>query len=119
MLAAAAAIAGSLGAIHEAAAPAYPARPIPVPVPFSAGNVIALVARGLGGGVAEATGGSVRVVNREGASGIIRMSALASSRPDGYPLGFAPQGRLTIQPPLKADLPYTAESITPICQTFE
>lgn len=118
-LAAAAVIAGGLGSIHQAAAQAYPARPIQVLVPFSAGNVIDLLARGLGEGLAQATGGSVLVVNREGASGIIMMSALASSRPDGYTLGFAPQGQLTIQPHLKADLPYKEDSITPICQTFE
>jgi len=108
-----------MGASGTAFGQAYPSRPIQILVPFSAGNVIDLLARGLGDGLAQAIGGSVLVVNREGASGIIAMSALAGSKPDGYTLAFAPQGQITIQPHLKADLPYKESSFTPICQTFE
>jgi len=108
-----------LGAGGAAYGQAYPSRPIQILVPFSAGNVIDLLARGLGEGLAQAMGASVLIVNREGASGIIAMSALASAKPDGYTLAFAPQGQITIQPHLKADLPYKESSFTPICQTFE
>jgi tripartite-type tricarboxylate transporter receptor subunit TctC len=108
-----------LGTANTAHAQAYPSRPIQLLVPFSAGNVIDLLARGLAEGLGPAIGGSIQVVNREGAAGIVMMSALAASKPDGYTLGFAPQGQLTIQPHLKADLPYKPDSITPICQTFE
>ena len=111
--------AGWLAAGASVHAQTYPSRPIQILVPFSAGNVIDLLARGLGEGLAQAVGGSVLVVNREGASGIIAMSALASAKPDGYTLAFAPQGQITIQPHLKADLPYKESSFTPICQTFE
>ena len=109
----------ALAFVHPAGAQTYPTRPVQILVPFSAGNVIDLLARGFGEALGQALGGSAAVVNREGAAGIIMMSALASSKPDGYTLGFAPQGQLTIQPHLKPDLPYKEESIAPICQTFE
>lgn len=108
-----------IGLISAVEAQGYPARPIQVFVPFSAGNVVDLLARGFAESLSPALGSSVIIVNREGASGIVAMAALAASKPDGYTLAFAPQGQITIQPHLRADLPYKVEAIQPICQAFE
>jgi tripartite-type tricarboxylate transporter receptor subunit TctC len=107
------------GVWERAAAADYPTKAIQIIVPFSSGNVVDLLARSLGEALGRAIGGPTLVVNREGAAGIIAMTAVATARPDGYILGFAPQGQITIQPHIKADLPYRPDSFTPICQTFE
>lgn len=97
----------------------YPTKAVTIIVPFSSGNVVDILARSLGEALGRAIGGPTLVVNREGAAGIVAMTAVATARPDGYILGFAPQGQITIQPHIRSDLPYRASSFTPICQTFE
>jgi tripartite-type tricarboxylate transporter receptor subunit TctC len=104
---------------HSVAAETYPDRPIQLLVPFSAGSVVDILARGFADALGRTIGGSVIVSNQEGASGIVALSMLANARPDGYTLGFAPAGQITIQPHLKTGLAYKADSFEPICQTFE
>ena len=101
------------------AAAEFPTKAIQVIVPFSSGNLIDVLAHGFSEALGRAINGPILVVNREGAAGIIAMTAVATARPDGYILGFAPPGQITIQPHIKPDLPYRADSFTPICQTFE
>jgi tripartite-type tricarboxylate transporter receptor subunit TctC len=93
----------------------YPDRPIQVLVPFPPGGVVDSVARRFSDTMAEVLKQSVVVLNRDGASGIIAMQALANAAPDGYMLSFAPNGPLTIQPSLR-NVPYTLDSFRPICQ---
>ena len=104
---------------QSASAETYPDRPIQLLVPFSAGSVVDILARGFADALTRTIGGSVIVSNQEGASGIVALSMLANARPDGYTLGFAPAGQITIQPHLKTGLPYRPDSFEPICQTFE
>lgn len=110
-------LAAALG--RPATAADFPTKALQIIVPFSSGNLIDLLARGFAEALGRAINGPILVVNREGAAGIIAMTAVATAHPDGYILGFAPQGQITIQPHIKPELPYRADSFTPICQTFE
>ncbi len=97
----------------------YPTRPIQMIVPFTAGNVIDVLARAFAHELSAALKQPITINNISGASGILAVNAAANAKPDGYTLLFAPQGQLTIQPHLKKDLGYTFDTFKPICQVFE
>ena len=74
-----------------AAAPAladYPERPIQLVVPWGAGGGTDAVGRMMGAILEEELGQPVNVVNREGGSGVVGHTAIASAPPDGYTLGL-------------------------------
>src|SRR4051794_2127042 len=87
-------------------AQSYPVRPIQVIVPFTAGNVIDVLARAFTHELSIDFKQPVTINNIGGASGILAVNAAANAKPDGYTLLFAPQGQLTIQPHLRKDLGY-------------
>jgi tripartite-type tricarboxylate transporter receptor subunit TctC len=102
-----------------AVAQTYPTRPIQVIVPFTAGNVIDVLARAFTQELSAALKQPITINNTSGASGILAVNAAANAKPDGYTLLFAPQGQLTIQPHLKKDLGYKFDTFKPICQLFD
>lgn len=67
----------------------WPARPIRILVPFSAGAAADLNARVIAPRLSERLGTPVLIENRPGAAGIIAMDAAARAAPDGYTLLFA------------------------------
>ena len=67
----------------------YPARPIRVVVPFSAGGITDTVARITAQGLEKALGQSVVVENKPGAEGSIAANTVKGAAPDGYTLFFA------------------------------
>lgn len=84
----------------------YPAKPIKVIVPFSAGSATDVVARMVGNKLAEAWGQQVVIDNKPGASGIIAATAAAKSPPDGYTLFFTSNTTQAANPSLFPNLPY-------------
>jgi tripartite-type tricarboxylate transporter receptor subunit TctC len=102
-----------------AAAQSYPTRPIQVIVPFTAGNVIDVLARAFVQELSVELGQPVTVNNVPGAAGILAFNAAAIAKPDGHTLVLGPQGQLTIQPHLKKNLSYKFETFKPICHLFE
>jgi tripartite-type tricarboxylate transporter receptor subunit TctC len=108
-----------LAASHPAVAQSYPTRPIQLIVPFTAGNVIDVLARAFAHELSADFKQPVTINNISGASGILAVNAAANAKPDGYTLLFAPQGQLTIQPHLKKDLGYKFDTFKPICQLFD
>jgi len=88
-------VAAALGglAIFAAAGPAaaqgYPARPITLIVPWSAGGGTDATARIVGSLLEKELGQPVTVVNRTGGSGVVGHAAIASAAPDGYTIGLA------------------------------
>jgi tripartite-type tricarboxylate transporter receptor subunit TctC len=83
----------------------YPAKPIKVIVPFSAGSATDVVARMVGNKLAEAWGQQVVIDNKPGASGIIAATAAAKSPADGYTLFFTSNTTQAANPRLFPNLP--------------
>ncbi|HKW39465.1 MAG TPA: tripartite tricarboxylate transporter substrate binding protein [Burkholderiales bacterium] len=80
------ALALALGAAAGALAQAYPAKPVKIVVPYSAGGPADIYARFIGDRLQKATGEPFVIENRPGAGAIIGTDAVAKSAPDGYTL---------------------------------
>lgn len=81
-LAGAAAFSSVLPAFAE-----YPERPITLIVPWGAGGGTDATGRMIAGLLQEELGQPVNVVNRDGGSGVVGHSAIATADPDGYTIG--------------------------------
>jgi len=81
-----------------ASAQTYPSRPIKIVVSTSAGGATDILARILGHHITTRTGQPHVIDNRAGASGNLAMEVVAKAAPDGYTLGFANTGNITINP---------------------
>src|SRR5258705_8591974 len=79
-------------------AQSYPGKPIKIIVSTSPGGATDIMARILGQHITAKTGQPHVIDNRAGASGNIAMEAVAKAAPDGYTLGFANTGNITINP---------------------
>jgi len=85
----------SLGSAVALAAPrvfaqAWPERPITFVCPWPAGGTADLTMRALCSAAARQLGQTLVVENRAGASGMLGLRAMASSKPDGYTIGQVP-----------------------------
>jgi tripartite-type tricarboxylate transporter receptor subunit TctC len=89
-----------------AGAQTYPGKPIRVIVSTSPGGITDIAVRILGAHITARTGQPVVIDNRPGASGNIAMEAVAHAAPDGYTLGFANTGNITINPFLFTHMPF-------------
>ena len=99
-----------------AAQESYPVRPVTIVVPFSAGSQPDILARTLAEGMGKSSSQPVVVLNREGAAGTIAVASVAQARPDGYTLGFGPNGQFSIQTHLLRDLAYKVEQFDFLCE---
>ncbi len=84
----------------------YPSRPITFIDPFSAGGSGDLSIRLLGKEVEKYLGQPIVVVNKPGGGGTIGVSALASSKPDGYTIGQSVGGAPLFIIPFLQKVPY-------------
>ena len=75
----------------------WPAKPIRVLIPFTAGSQTDIVARAVFQQLAVNLGQSIIAENRPGAGGTIAASAVVNSEPDGYTL-LVHSAALTIAP---------------------
>lgn len=91
------------------AAESYPSRPMRLVVPFAPGGGTDIIARLIGQALGERWGQTVVVDNRTGAGGVIGVSLVAKSNPDGYTMLLASNGPLTYLPALNSKLPYDPE----------
>jgi tripartite-type tricarboxylate transporter receptor subunit TctC len=106
-----------LGAASAWASDTYPDKPVRFIVPYPAGGTTDLIARGIGGKLAEKYGQQVVVDNRGGASTIIGTDLMAKSAPDGYTIGLITQTTMSINPNVIAKLPYdSVRDLAPITQ---
>src|ERR1700749_2684091 len=80
------AVAGAAVWSVAAGAQSYPARPIPLVVPYGAGGVFDTIARIVGVRMGELLGQSVIVENVTGAGGIIGVQRVIGAKADGYTL---------------------------------
>ena len=84
--------------VIDASAQAWPAKPIRLISPFSAGSTVDLQARLMATPLAELLGQPVVVENRAGAGGAIGLDAVAKAPPDGYMIGIGTTGPMSINP---------------------
>ncbi|NYE21976.1 Bug family tripartite tricarboxylate transporter substrate binding protein [Pigmentiphaga litoralis] len=89
-----------------APASAWPAKPVRVIVPFTAGGLTDVLMRGIGQELGQQWGQAVIVENRPGANTIIGAEAAAKAAPDGYTLLMANDPTLSANQQLYKKLPY-------------
>ena len=109
-------------ALHPVASPAqsaasFPAKPITIIVPATAGGAIDITARLIAQKLTEAWGKPVVVENKGGATGTIGTDAVAKASPDGYTLALVASSH-AINPSMFKTLPYdTVKSFEPVILT--
>lgn len=84
--------------VSSARAQDYPNKPIKIIVSTSPAGITDILARILGQYITAKTGQPHVIDNRAGASGNLAMDAVAKAAPDGYTLGFANTGNITVNP---------------------
>ena len=102
-----------------AGAQTYPARPIQLVVPYTAGGPADAIARPVFERVGEILGQQVLIVNRGGSSGEIGTTSVATAPPDGYTLLLATTGANVNSIALGRPVRYTAASFQPITMIVE
>lgn len=102
-----------LSAAQQAAAQAWPARPVRMIVPFAPGGAADLVSRVVAERLSTTYGQQFIADNRSGAGGGIGYELLARAAPDGYTLGTASDSS-TLLPFTYRNLPWDPRSFTGI-----
>lgn len=99
---------------------AYPARPVKIIVPFTAGGLADSLARGIAQELNREWSQPVVVENRPGANTIIAAEATAKAPPDGYTLLMANDPTLSSNQYLYSKLPYDpVKDFTPVINVAE
>ena len=108
----------ALGLLGSAAvAQTYPAKPVTIVVPYSAGGPVDNFIRALGQQLSDSWKQPVVVLNKPGANEIIGADHVARSAPDGYTLFAGTEASLTMSPHLYKKLPYNVDTdFVPISQ---
>ena len=108
------------GAALTATAQQYPARPVRVYIPFTAGSAADIIARALEPQMREKLGQALIIDNRGGAGGNIAAELTAKSAPDGYSVMMGTVGTHAINLALYSKLPYHPQrDFTPIALVGE
>ena len=103
-----------IGATGQAAAQAWPAKPVRVVAPYAAGGTNDIAARILAERLSQRLGQQVVVENKPGANTRIATEFVAKSAPDGYTLYFCAAPHST-NPGLYGKLPYdTVKDFAPV-----
>jgi len=108
------AIAATLVASLDAAAQAYPSKPIRLVVGFAPGGAADTVGRAYADQLGRILGQAIVVENRAGAGSSIAADNVAKSPPDGYSVLIASPASISVNPALNAKLTYKASDLTPI-----
>jgi tripartite-type tricarboxylate transporter receptor subunit TctC len=90
----------------------WPAKPIRMIVPFTAGSVTDIVARTVADSMSKSLGQPIVIDNKPGAGGTIGAAQVARSEPDGYTLLIHSSGH-ALNPAIYPNLPYdTTKDLT-------
>jgi tripartite-type tricarboxylate transporter receptor subunit TctC len=92
--------------VAQAVSQAFPAKPVRIVVPFSAGGPTDITARLIGPRMTELLGQPIVIDNRAGATGIIGAELVAKSPADGYTLLFGTASVVAINMVTYSKLPY-------------
>ncbi len=98
---------GTGSALAQTSKPAaYPTAPIRFIVPFAAGSGNDIVSRRIGQLLSESLRQSVVIENRDGAGGMIGITQVTKSAPDGYTIGMGSPSTLAMAPYMMKEPPY-------------
>ncbi|MEO0761918.1 MAG: tripartite tricarboxylate transporter substrate-binding protein, partial [Pseudomonadota bacterium] len=106
-IAAASALALGLGLAPALAE--YPERPINMIIPYGAGGATDISARTIAEPLGNAVGSPLVMANVTGAGGATGSTAAKNAAADGYTMLFARVGSHSVNPAMKATLPYTLD----------
>ena len=95
-----------LSIAQSAVAQDYPSRPIRLVVPYPAGGGTDIAGRWIADKLSSQFNEKVFVDNRAGANGNLGTDFISKAAPDGYVIGMATPGPVTVGRSLYADLPY-------------
>lgn len=98
------AVLGATAAVAE-----YPERAINMVIPYGAGGATDISARTIAEPLGDAVGKPLIMANVTGAGGATGSVAVQNARPDGYTMLFARVGSHSVNPAMKATLPYTLD----------
>jgi tripartite-type tricarboxylate transporter receptor subunit TctC len=87
----------------------FPARPIQVIVPATAGGPVDSAMRTMEPGLSAALGAPLVIFNRPGASGTVGMHTLSSSEPNGYTIGAGVNSIFTVTRVSATEVPFTLD----------
>ncbi|MCC1491194.1 tripartite tricarboxylate transporter substrate binding protein [Cognatishimia sp. F0-27] len=104
-------VAFAIGAVLTASAAVaeYPERPINMIIPYGAGGATDISARTIAEPLGNAVGKPLVMANVTGAGGATGSVAVQNAKPDGYTMLFARVGSHSVNPAMKATLPYTLD----------
>ena len=98
-----------LGLTATAALAEYPERPINMVIPYGAGGATDISARTIAEPLGAAVGKPLVMANVTGAGGATGSVAVQNATADGYTMLFARVGSHSVNPAMKATLPYTLD----------
>ncbi|MCK0149263.1 tripartite tricarboxylate transporter substrate binding protein [Marivita sp. S6314] len=98
-----------LGLTAGAAMAEYPERPINMIIPYGAGGATDISARTIAEPLGNAVGEALVMANVTGAGGATGSVAVQNAKADGYTMLFARVGSHSVNPAMKATLPYTLD----------
>ena len=99
----------ALGLATAASAQDYPKRPINMVIPYGAGGATDISARTIAEPLGTAVGKTLIMANITGAGGATGSVAVKNAKADGYTMLFARVGSHSVNPAMKATLPYTLD----------
>ena len=94
--------------VHDAAAQAFPSKPVKLVIPFPPGGSLDNIGRLIAQKLSEAWGQQVLIENKPGAGGNIGADAVAKSPADGYTVVMGALSTHAVNPSLYAKMPYDA-----------
>lgn len=95
--------------LATAAVAEYPERPINMVIPYGAGGATDISARTIAEPLGSAVGKPLIMANVTGAGGATGSVAVQNAKADGYTMLFARVGSHSVNPAMKATLPYTLD----------
>lgn len=99
----------SAGFIAAATATEYPDRPVTMVIPYGPGGATDISARTIAEPLGKAVPKPLLMVNRTGAGGATGSVSIKNAKADGYSMLFARVGSHSVNPAMKATLPYTLD----------
>jgi len=101
------------GVLHAQPAPAWPAKPVTVIIPYAPGGTTDIQARVVAAGLSSRLGQSFLPRNMPGATGAIATEYVTRASADGYTLLFASSAQTT-SVPLTEKVGYRVEDLAPV-----